>query len=104
MFAIVKTGGKQYTVKIGDVLKVEKLDVDAGSTVEIKDVLAVATEQDLVLGNPVVENAKVEVEVLEHGRDKKILVFKKKRRKDYKKRYGHRQYFTKIKVKDIKVG
>lgn len=104
MFAIVKTGGKQYTVKVGDVLKVEKLDVDAGSTVEIKDVLAVATEQDLVLGNPVVENAKVEVEVLEHGRDKKILVFKKKRRKDYKKRYGHRQYFTKIKVKDIKVG
>ncbi|MGA1861917.1 50S ribosomal protein L21 [Deferribacter thermophilus] len=104
MFAIVKTGGKQYTVKVGDVLKVEKLNADTGSTVEIKDVLAVATEQDLVLGTPVVENAKVAVEVLEHGRDKKILVFKKKRRKDYKKRYGHRQYYTKIKVKDIKVG
>ncbi|KAA0258516.1 50S ribosomal protein L21 [Deferribacter autotrophicus] len=104
MFAILKTGGKQYTVKVGDVLKVEKLNADEGATLELEEVLAVAKDGDLILGAPKVENAKVEVEILEHGKDKKILVFKKKRRKDYKKRYGHRQHYTKIRVKDIKVG
>ena len=104
MFAIVKTGGKQYTVKVGDVLKVEKLDAETGATLELDEVLAFAKDGEVVVGTPKVEGAKVEVEVVEHGRDKKILVFKKKRRKDYKKRYGHRQYYTKIRVKDIKVG
>ncbi|MGA1847388.1 50S ribosomal protein L21 [Deferribacter abyssi] len=103
MFAILKTGGKQYTVKVGDVLKVEKLNADKGSILELDEVLAVAKDGDLILGAPKVDNAKVEVEILEHVKDKKILVFKKKRRKDYKKRYGHRQHYTKIRVKEIKV-
>lgn len=102
MFAIIKTGGKQYTVKPGDVLKIEK--VDAESEVVFEEVLAVSKDGNLVTGAPVVENAKVTADILEEGKGKKILVFKKKRRKDYKKRYGHRQCFTTVKIKDIQVG
>ncbi len=101
MFAVVKTGGKQYNVKLDDVVKVEKLDKEVGETVELNDVLAVSKDGELILGTPVVENAKVEAEILEHGRGDKILVFKKRRRKDSKKMIGHRQHYTKLRIKNI---
>ncbi len=101
MFAVIKTGGKQYNVKLNDVVKVEKLDKEVGETVELNDVLAVSNEGELIVGTPVVENAKVEAEILEHGKGDKILVFKKRRRKDSKKMIGHRQQYTKLKIKNI---
>ena len=104
MFAIIKTGGKQFAVKPGDVVKVSLLDVDPESTYEFDEVLAVSKDGKLTAGAPTVKGAKVEAEVIEHGRDSKILVFKRKRRKDYKKRYGHRTHFTSVRIKDIKVG
>jgi large subunit ribosomal protein L21 len=101
MFAVVKTGGKQYNVKLDDVVKVEKIDKEVGEVVELSDILAVSKDGELIVGTPVVENAKVEAEILEHGRGDKILVFKKRRRKDSKKMIGHRQYYTKLKIKNI---
>ena len=101
MFAVIKTGGKQYNVKLNDVVKVEKLDKEVGETVELNDVLAVSNEGELIVGTPVLENAKVEAEILEHGKGDKILVFKKRRRKDSKKMIGHRQQYTKLKIKNI---
>ncbi|MEK7314157.1 MAG: 50S ribosomal protein L21 [Deltaproteobacteria bacterium] len=102
MYAVVKTGGKQYRVKEGDTLRVEKLEGDKGSTIELKDVLAVGEGEAVKLGAPAVDNAKVVCEILAQGKDKKVLLFKKKRRKGYSKKQGHRQFFTSIKVKEIK--
>lgn len=104
MFAILKTGGKQFTVKPGDVITVEKLNANKGSIVNFDNVLAVSNEDDFILGSPNVDGAIVEAEILEQLRGDKIIVFKRKRRKDYKKKQGHRQYLTKVKIKDIKVG
>lgn len=104
MFAILKTGGKQFTVKPGDVITVEKLNANKGSIVNFDNVLAVSNEDDFILGSPNVDGVVVEAEILEQLRGDKIIVFKKKRRKDYKKKQGHRQYLTKVKIKDIKVG
>jgi large subunit ribosomal protein L21 len=103
MFAILKTGGKQFTVKPGDVITIEKLDAEKGTVVNLDNVLAVSSEDDLLLGSPKVDGAVVEAEILEQLRGDKIIVFKRKRRKDYKKKQGHRQYLTKVKIKDIKV-
>ena len=102
MYAVIKTGGKQYRVKEGDTLRVEKLEGDKGSTIELKDVLAVGDGEAVKLGAPAVDNAKVVCEILAQGKDKKVLLFKKKRRKGYSKKQGHRQFFTSIKVKEIK--
>ncbi|MFZ3072806.1 MAG: 50S ribosomal protein L21 [Thermodesulfobacteriota bacterium] len=102
MYAVIKTGGKQYRVKEGDTLRVEKLEGDKGSTIEIKDVLAVGEGEAVKIGAPAVDNAKVLCEILAQGKDKKVLLFKKKRRKGYSKKQGHRQFFTSIKVKEIK--
>ena len=102
MYAVVKTGGKQYRVKEGDTLRVEKLEGDKGSTIELKDVLAVGEGEAVKLGAPAVDNAKVLCEILAQGKDKKVLLFKKKRRKGYSKKQGHRQFFTSIKIKEIK--
>ena len=102
MYAVVKTGGKQYRVKEGDTLRVEKLEGDKGSTIELKDVLAVGEGETVKLGAPAVDNAKVVCEILAQGKDKKVLLFKKKRRKGYSKKQGHRQFFTSIKIKEIK--
>lgn len=104
MFAIVKTGGKQFTVKPGDVINVEKIDADKGSLVKLEDVLAVSKDGSINLGKPSLAGAFVEAEIMEQFRGDKIIVFKRKRRKDYKNKNGHRQYLTKIKVTDIKVG
>lgn len=102
MYAVIKTGGKQYKVQKDEVLKVEKLDVDSGDKIEFDQVLMVADNGDVKVGKPYVEGSKVAAEVVGHGRGKKIMVLKFRRRKQYLKRQGHRQDFTKIKITDIK--
>ena len=99
MYAVVKTGGKQYRVQEGDVLFVEKLDVAVDSTVELTEVLAVGGET-LKVGAPV-EGAKVVAKVLAQGKAKKVTVFKYKRKKDYRRKNGHRQPYTKLVVEKI---
>jgi large subunit ribosomal protein L21 len=101
MYAVVKTGGKQYRVTPGQVVQVEKLDGDAGDAVEFSEVLAIVREGELVVGNPCIENAKVVGEIVTQKRDKKILVFKSKRRKGYRKMRGHRQFVTDVKIGEI---
>jgi large subunit ribosomal protein L21 len=99
-YAVIETGGKQYRVQQGDVLDVELLKVEAGSSVEF-DVLAVSNGSELSIGTPVVSGAKVKASVVEDLRGKKIYSFKKKRRKGYRRKIGHRQDLTKIKVEEI---
>ena len=101
MFAVVKTGGKQYIVSKGEVLKVEKLDAEVGSEIELTDVLMVTDGDNVKIGTPVVEGAAVKAKVLEHGKSKKVIVFKKKRRKGYKKKRGHRQHYTTLEIQDV---
>ncbi len=102
MYALIESGGKQYKVSEGTVLKVEKLEAAAGDHLSIDKVLMVNDENgNIKVGNPLVSNARVEVEVMEQGREKKVVVFKYKRRKNYRKKQGHRQPFTRIKVLKI---
>ena len=101
MYAVLVTGGKQYRVQEGDVLFVEKLNAEVETTVELNHILAVGKEDGLVVGKPVVEGAKVVAKVLAQGKAKKIIVFKFKRKKDYRKKQGHRQAFTKIQIEKI---
>ncbi|WP_163194222.1 50S ribosomal protein L21 [Clostridium thermarum] len=102
MYAVVLTGGKQYRVQEGDVLFVEKLNAEVDSTVELNEVLAVSkADGELVVGKPVVEGAKVVAKVVAQGKAKKVIVFKYKRKKDYRRKQGHRQPFTKILVEKI---
>ncbi|MFW6324121.1 MAG: 50S ribosomal protein L21 [Desulfovibrionales bacterium] len=101
MFAIVETGGKQYRVEEGQELKVEKLMADPGAELALEKVLLTGEGDDIQVGSPYLENAKVTCDVMEHGRGKKIIIFKHKRRKDYRRKQGHRQDFTKIRVKSI---
>jgi large subunit ribosomal protein L21 len=103
MYAIVLAGGKQHRVQPGDLIKVEKVEGDVGQTVLLDQVLMVAGNGDPRVGQPRVEGAQVETEIVRQVRDRKILVFKKKRRKNYRRLYGHRQPFTHLRVKDIKV-
>ena len=102
MYAVVKTGGKQYRVSEGDSLRVESLPKEIGETVELDQVLAVSQEGNLSVGAPYVENAVVSAEVVSHGREKKIEVLKFRRRKDSMTRQGHRQNYTEIKISAIK--
>lgn len=104
MFAVVKTGGKQYKVACGDVIKVEKLAAEAGSTVEIDDVLMVGGESGLTVGAPTVAGAKVAFEVLEQAKADKVTIFKKRRRKNSRRTRGHRQQLTVLRVTDITAG
>lgn len=100
MFAIIKTGGKQYKVSEGDVIKVEKIEAEAGDKIEFDQVLMVAGD-DVKVGNPVVEGAKVQAEVLDQKKDKKIVIFKFKAKKNYRKKKGHRQPYTLVKIEKI---
>jgi large subunit ribosomal protein L21 len=102
MHAVIKTGGKQYRVSEGTVVKVEKLLGDKGASVEFSEVLSVGDGDGIKVGTPTVAGAKVLAEIVEQGRDKKVIVFKKKRRKGYTKRQGHRQSFTAVKIGQIK--
>lgn len=101
MYAIIETGGKQYRVSEGDVLTIEKLEIGEGETVEFDRVLTVVKEGELLLGKPVVADAKVTAKVLAHGKGKKILVFKYKAKSNYRRRQGHRQPFTKVVIEKI---
>jgi len=100
-YAVIETGGKQYRVQKETVLSVELLGKDAGDTVEFDQVLAVSDGNELTVGTPVVENAKVSATVVENHRGEKIVAFKKKRRKGYRKKIGHRQNLTKLKIDTI---
>ncbi len=101
MFAVIKTGGKQYRVAQDDVIRVEKLAAEAGDIVELGNVLMVGGDGDMSVGAPYVAGATVAAEVLEQGRGKKIIIFKKKRRQNYRRHNGHRQYETVLRVTEI---
>ena len=102
MFAIISADGRQYRVAKGDVIRFDRMKAEPGDSFETSQVLAIAEEDNkLKIGIPVVEGAKVEGTVLEHGRDKKIIVFKRKRRKTYRRKYGHRQDHTLVKIDKI---
>jgi len=103
-YAIIKTGGKQYRVKQGDVLDVELLTVDVGSVAEFDEVLAVSDDGAVTFGTPFVTGAKVLAEVQSHYKDKKIIVFKYKRKTRYRRKKGHRQNYTRVLVQDIQAG
>ena len=102
MYAVIKTGGKQYRVAKGDKLKVETLAVEAGSSIDINDVLMVADDGKVTVGTPLVKGGKVKATVVSHGRHKKIEIVKFRRRKHHQKRTGHRQNYTEIEITDIK--
>jgi large subunit ribosomal protein L21 len=101
MYAVFATGGKQYRAVTGDIIKIEKLDVDKGATVELDQVLMVGEGEDVKIGAPYLDGGKVTATVLEHGRGKKIRIVKFHRRKHHRKQMGHRQDFTKIEITGI---
>jgi large subunit ribosomal protein L21 len=101
VYAIIELGGIQYRVSPGERIKVEKLESAAGSEVQLDKVLMVQKDEGSVIGNPYVTNARVVGEVLEHKRGDKIIVFKYKRRKNYRRKQGHRQWYTALRIKDI---
>ena len=101
MYAIVKTGGKQYKVAQGDVLFVEKLEANEGDVVTLDQVLDVAGENGLTVGSPVVEGATVTAKVVAQGKAKKVIVYKYKAKKDYRRKQGHRQPYTKLVIESI---
>jgi large subunit ribosomal protein L21 len=102
MYAIVRTGGKQYQVACGDRLRVEKLAGNVGDTIDLDDVLMVVEGEEVKVGQPLLENAKVVAKIAEQGRGKKVIVFKKKRRQGYRLKRGHRQSFTALQIEEIK--
>ena len=101
MYAVLTTRGKQYKVSEGDVIYVEKLNVEVDSTVELTEVLAVSNGETLKVGTPVVEGAKVVAKVVAQGKAKKVTVFKYKAKKDYRRKNGHRQPYTKLVIEKI---
>ncbi|MFD0913429.1 50S ribosomal protein L21 [Methylophilus luteus] len=101
MYAVIKTGGKQYKVTAGEKLKVEKLVGDVGSTVVIDKVLLIANGETTTVGAPLVAGAKVSATVVSHGRGDKVMIFKMRRRKHYRKTQGHRQSYTEIQIDTI---
>ncbi len=103
MYAVVKTGGKQYKVAEGTFFKVEKCPGDVGQEIVFDEVLLVSKDGDLKVGAPTVEGARVRGTIVEQGREKKIIVFKMKRRKGYRRKQGHRQHYTGVKVDSIDV-
>lgn len=101
MYAVIETGGKQYRVQEGDVLKVEKLSSEVGETVEFNRVLTIINAGEVKIGRPVVDGAKVIAKVLEQAKSKKIIVFKYKAKSNYRRKQGHRQPFTRIAIEKI---
>lgn len=101
LYAIIQTGGKQYKVSPDDVIVVEKIEGDVDSTVTLDKVLSIVDGENCKFGKPFVDGAKVTAKIVEHGKAKKILVFKYKAKSNYRKRQGHRQPFTKIKIEKI---
>ena len=103
MYAVFRTGGKQFRAEPGKKIRVPTMDVEAGGSVTFDDVLLASDGKDVQVGAPMVKGAKVKAEVVGHGRDKKIIVFKRKRRKGYRRKQGHRQGYTEIRVDEILV-
>ena len=101
MFAVLNTGGKQYKVSQGDLIEVEKLESDVGDKVTLSQVLMIGEGEKVEVGSPYVSNCKVTGEVVEQGKGAKIIIFKKKRRKNYRRKNGHRQLFTQLKITEI---
>ncbi len=101
MHAVMETGGKQYRVTTGDVVQVEKYDGQVGDKIEIRSLLLLQDDQGITLDPEQMKNAKVVGEILQQGRDRKVVVFKKKRRKNYRRTQGHRQAFTRLKIVEI---
>lgn len=101
MYAVIETGGKQYRVEEGDVISVEKLDVEAGAMIDIKEVLVVGKPGETLVGAPYVEGATVKAIAVENGKAKKVVIFKYKAKKDSRKKQGHRQPYTKLEIKAI---
>ncbi len=101
MLAVIKTGGKQYLVSPGDKIKVEKLDAKEGKEINFSDVLLLEKNKKLEIGTPFVKEAKVFAKVLRHGKGEKLIIFKYKPKKRYKRKIGHRQLFTEIEVTEI---
>ena len=101
MYAVIKTGGKQYKVEKGSTLRVEKLDGDAGAKLEFNEVLLVADGENVQIGTPMLGGAKVSAEIVAQEKGEKLIVFKFRRRKAYRRKNGHRQQYTAIKVTDI---
>ena len=101
MYAIIKTGGKQYRVQEGALITIEKLEAAADETVTFDQVLTVVNDGSVKVGTPLVNGAKVTGKVVEHGKGKKILVFKYKAKSNYRRRQGHRQPFTKVRIESI---
>jgi len=101
MYAVIRSGGKQYRVAPGQTIRLETVAGEVGAKVELGDVLLVENEGNIQVGNPLIAKAKVQATVLEHDRAKKILVFKKKRKKQYRRTQGHRQDFTAVRIDNI---
>ena len=104
MYAVIKTGGKQYRVAPGDKLNIETLKVDTGAEVEFDQVLMLADGDNVDVGAPLVDGARVKARVIEHGRGEKIRIVKFKRRKHYQRRMGHRQNYTRVEITDVARG
>ena len=103
MYAVIRWGGKQHRVAPGQTIRLEKMAREAGARVELQDVLLVENDGNIQIGNPIIPNAKVEATVIEHDRARKILVFKKKRKKQYRRTAGHRQHYTAVRIDNITV-
>ena len=101
MYAVIKTGGKQYRVKTGDVLKFEQLPAEVGSSVTFSEVLMLTDGEKTTVGTPLIANATVQAVVMEHGRHKKIKIIKFRRRKHHMKKMGHRQNYTQVKITSV---
>ena len=104
MLAIFKTGGKQYSARAGQILKVEKLEGSKGDKVSITDVLAISDQSTNSLGEPLLKDASIEAKIVDQIRDKKIIVFKKRKRQNYRLTQGHRQYLTVLRIESISYG
>ena len=103
MYAVIKTGGKQHIVAEGEILKVEKLKASEGEPVDITDVLLIEKDGEVTLGSPFIEGAKVTAKILRHGKEDKVTIIKMKRRKDDRKKQGHRQNYSEIQIEQISV-
>ncbi len=101
MYAIIENGGKQYKIVEGKKIRLEKISANTGEDIQIKEVLAINNGENTILGDPYVQGAYISGKVLGHGRLRKVIVFKYKRRKDYKKKIGHRQHYTELLVEKI---
>lgn len=104
MYAIVQTGGKQYKVEQGEVIKVERIAGQKGELVDMGEVMMVHDGQNAIIGTPLVQGARVKCEIVDQGKRKKVIIFKHKRRKNYRKKTGHRQLCTSLKVREIIAG